>query len=508
MKTKMFFYNSISSAVLQIITIVGGFILPRLYLITYGSEINGLVTSINQFVTYFGFIEAGLGTALIYSLYKPLALGDENEINGIVSLAKKSYIKASGIYLLLVVFLSFIYPYIVQSENTDKITISLLVFVMGTFGAMEFFFMAKYRVLLVADQREFVISFVLIIAYLVNFTAAISLILLKANIVFVRTVPLISFFIRAALLHRYVNRKYKYINYDQPADVKHLERRWDALIMQVGVSVNISVPIVILSMLTSLKMASVFNIYEMVFAGLISIISIFTSGISASFGNFVANKEFRNLETVHNLFEFSIYGLTSFLYSCALLLIGSFISIYTKGVTDIQYSNYLYGVLFVIWGILFNSRIPYTSLINAAGLYKEARKVNISQVLLLITLSVVLVQFYQMSGLLVAMSISCMFWVGGLIFIVKKSMIKIFPFRTFLRVIRMFAIVFVSYIPVIIGIEITADTFSEWFISTIKVMIWCGFVSLTINYIFDKKPFQEVCCRIRDYISISIKQRG
>ena len=67
-RTKKFIYNTIATALLQIVNMAVGFILPKIMLVYYGSEINGLVSSITQFITYFSLVEAGLSSAAIYAL--------------------------------------------------------------------------------------------------------------------------------------------------------------------------------------------------------------------------------------------------------------------------------------------------------------------------------------------------------------------------------------------------------------------------------------------------------
>jgi O-antigen/teichoic acid export membrane protein len=84
-RTKSFIYNSLTAALLQIFTFIAGFIVPRIILAFYGSEINGLVTSITQFIAYFNLVEAGLAGAAVYALYKPLADEDHKSINAVLS---------------------------------------------------------------------------------------------------------------------------------------------------------------------------------------------------------------------------------------------------------------------------------------------------------------------------------------------------------------------------------------------------------------------------------------
>ena len=63
--------NMMSYAALQIVNMMVGLFLPRLYLAVYGSEINGVVSAVNSFISYFSYLEAGLGLTMIHSLFKP-----------------------------------------------------------------------------------------------------------------------------------------------------------------------------------------------------------------------------------------------------------------------------------------------------------------------------------------------------------------------------------------------------------------------------------------------------
>ena len=53
----------------QVITIVIGIVLPRMFIISYGSEVNGMLSSVNNIFTYIALLEAGIGTATVQALY-------------------------------------------------------------------------------------------------------------------------------------------------------------------------------------------------------------------------------------------------------------------------------------------------------------------------------------------------------------------------------------------------------------------------------------------------------
>ena len=92
-RSKKFMLNSVTTALLQVVTMIAGFITPRFMLTAYGSVINGLISSILQFISFVNLVEAGLSSAAVYSLYIPFAEKDYNRINRIVVAAKHCYVK-------------------------------------------------------------------------------------------------------------------------------------------------------------------------------------------------------------------------------------------------------------------------------------------------------------------------------------------------------------------------------------------------------------------------------
>ena len=81
MRSKKAVYNIISTLILQIITIIYGFIVPKIIITSFGSNVNGLVSSITQFLAYITLLESGVGPVIKASLYKPLANKDKQEIS-------------------------------------------------------------------------------------------------------------------------------------------------------------------------------------------------------------------------------------------------------------------------------------------------------------------------------------------------------------------------------------------------------------------------------------------
>lgn len=106
----------VASLLLQVIVLLSGLILPRFILEAYGSSVNGMITSVNQFLTYLGLAEAGVGTATVVALYTPLALKQTEEVNSILSATRKFYNKSGMLFLALTLVLIGVYPFLFQDS--------------------------------------------------------------------------------------------------------------------------------------------------------------------------------------------------------------------------------------------------------------------------------------------------------------------------------------------------------------------------------------------------------
>ena len=104
----------ISGMVLQFFTLVSGFILPKIILTCFGSEVNGLVSSLNQFLSYITLVEGGITGVIIANLYKPIVEQDNNKISSVLVTADRFYKKIGALFIGYSVVLSIVFQNRVQ----------------------------------------------------------------------------------------------------------------------------------------------------------------------------------------------------------------------------------------------------------------------------------------------------------------------------------------------------------------------------------------------------------
>jgi len=495
MRTKAFFQNSIYTALLQIITMIMGFIIPLIMLTVYGSEINGLVTSINQFLTYINLIEAGLAGAAVYALYKPLADKNYKEVNSILTGTKNFYYQIGIYFIILVLGLALAYPLFVSTTLLSYFEVVLLVTVLGGSGTINFFIMAKYRVLLNATQKIYVISIATTFQVVLNTIIIVILAYFRVDIIILKAVALLSVLLKSAILYIYVKKNYKFVNYNEIPNKEALSQRWDALYLQILGSIHTGAPIVIATLFTSLKTVSVYSIYNIVYAGLTGILSIFISGLSSSFGDVIARKEIKTLQKAYQEFEFSYYMIISWAYACALILIMPFIKLYTSGINDTEYYFPTLGLLFTLNGLLYNLKTPQGMLVISAGMYKKTRTQTTIQGLIAIIISVIFVQFWGLEGILIGMCLSNLYRIIDLLFFIPRNLTKLSVISSFLRMVRVFIVIAICYLPFIF-ININPNNLVDWFIIAIIISIYCFLITVIINFLFDKRLFKNVLLRL------------
>jgi O-antigen/teichoic acid export membrane protein len=504
MRTKVFLQNSFSTALLQVITMLTGFIIPRIMLTGYGSEINGLVTSITQFISYINLIEAGLAGAAVYALYKPVAEQDYNGVNSILTATKNFYYQIGIYFIILVICMAIVYPLFVTTSLLTKVEVGILVIILGGSSAINFFIMAKYRVILNATQKIYVISIATTCQVVLNTLIIVVLAFFKVDIIILKATALLSILLKSLILFIYVKKQYKFVNYNEVPNYKALSNRWDVLYLQVLGSIHTGAPVVIATLFTTLKTVSVYSIYNVVFAGLSGLLSIFISGLSSSFGDVIARREIKTLQKAYKEFEFSYYMIISWAFACAIILVMPFIKIYTSVINDAEYYFPSLGLLFTLNGILYNLKTPQGMLVISAGLYKETRLQTTIQGLIAIFSSVIFVQFWGLEGILVGMCLSNLYRTIDLLFFIPRNVTKLDVLPSLLRMIRVFIVIGLCYLPFIF-IKLTPNNFVQWFFIAFIVAVYCTLVTIIINFYFERELFKSVLTRINGVKNIEKK---
>lgn len=127
MRGKATLLNIISGLLLQCCTLISGFVIPRIILTYFGSNVNGLVSSLNQFLSYITLVEGGISGVIIANLYKPLVDGDNDKLSSVMVTSDRFYKKIGCIFIVYSVALACLYPVIFKQEFSYLYVASLTI---------------------------------------------------------------------------------------------------------------------------------------------------------------------------------------------------------------------------------------------------------------------------------------------------------------------------------------------------------------------------------------------
>lgn len=498
-RTTKFLKNAGGSAVYQIANAVCGMITPHIMLTAYGSAVNGLVSSITQFLTFLAVVESGLALAAQQSLYKPLAEKDNDRISAIVTAAKNAYNQVGVIFTLATIALAFLYPVFAGLEEMSYMTVVALVFVLAMNYVLSFFVVSKYQVLFQADQKVYVISLSKTVARIINTLCIVLLASPEVPILLLRIIVSSSVIIQALIIGVYAKKNYKEINYSHPSpDKSALGQRWDALYLQILGSVTTSAPILILTVVASLEDVSIYSIYNMVFAALMSVFGIFINGINASFGTMLYSKERDRIKTVYAEFENIYYLMISIIYTVAMIMIAPFIRIYTDGITDTNYLLPGLGILFTVNSYLYNLKTPQGMMVQAAGLFRQTRLQNTIQAVILLICGLVFGYFWGIYGVLLASILSNGYrCIDLFIFIPKKV-----THDSFWHSFRLAGIMILTGAGLFVGADlilkkIEINNVFAWILCASVSFVCVAIVYMLVNFIFERRNFYAILARFK-----------
>lgn len=489
MRSKNALKNTVSLLLLQLATMVCGFIVPKLIIDNYGSATNGLISSITQFLAYITFLESGFGPVVKSVLYKPIAKNDKKTIEQILRSSEKFFRIIGGIFIVYVIVLCVIYPLVVDSQFDAFFSVSLLIVIAISIFA-EYFFGMTYSLFLQAEQKTYITSRIQILTTILAAAVTVLFIKLGFSIQIVKLGAAAMLILKPIILNIYVRKKYD-IKLSKEDDGYAIKQKWDGLAQHIAFVVHSNTDIVILSIFSTMKEVSVYSVYMLVVKALRNIVQAFINGIDASFGDMLAKKEHNNLQEKFCMYEYIYHTVSSVIFIPAMLVIAQFVGVYTEGVTDVDYIRPLFGMLIVIAEYVWAIRLPYSSLVLAAGHFKQTKKGAWVEAIINMAISIVLVFHFGIVGVAIGTIVST--FVRSIEFMVycSKNLLDRRALAAFLWVVL--ATVEGLVVTVIanwLNLS-TPETYIEWARNAVIVVMISAVVVFSLNTITHKAEFNN-----------------
>ena len=469
----------------ELIAIICGFILPRMILTYFGSDYNGIIASVTQFIGCIALLKSGIGMATKAALYDPLYHNDKEKISGIMSATMKFLRKVAYIFVVGIIVFACIYPFCVKEDFSWEFTSSLVLIIsLGTF--FQYYFGLGNQLLLEADQKYYIVSIITIINTLFNTIISVICMKLGMSIHGMKLCSSIVYCSTPIFLNYYVNKKYK-LNRKATPDWNSISKRWDAFGMQIANFVNNNTDIVVASLFLNMKEVSVYTVYYLVINGVKKVIARISTGVEAALGNLKAERNSEKLKNNFLLFEFILNFLCSFVFSCLIILIVPFVGIYTKGITDVSYSRYVFAIVACVAELFYCLRLAYTFMVQATGAFSETKRFFYIEALINIISSVILVNFVGLVGIVMGTLIAMIYRTIVFARFVYRDVISVRLSYFNRRMITTIGCIFINCcigLPIIFRLHI--EYYYQWIVAAIIVAVGSLIVTILIHLVSDR----------------------
>lgn len=490
-KTKLML-NSASSLVYQLITIVCGFILPRFFLTYYGSEVNGLVSSITQFLGFISLAECGVGAVVQSTLYKPLAKNDMVSVSKVVKSSERFFRRIAYLLLGYTAVLMAAYP-LITIESFDYLFTLGLIFVISVSTFAQYYVGMTYRLLLNADQLGFIQYTIQAVALILNTVFCIVLMRCGASVHVVKLTTSLLFVLQPILLSVIAKRRYR-IDRQIELTKDPIEQKWNGLAQHIAGVVLTNTDTVVLTLFSTLENVSVYAVYHLVVNGVKQIVISMTNGVRAMFGNMLAKNETGELLRSFERIEWLLHTLVTFVFSVTAVLIVPFVQVYTASITDADYIVPAFAYMITLAQAAYCYRLPYYILVNAAGHYKQTQWSAIIESAINVVVSVLLVFRFGLIGVAIGTFAAMTYRTIYLVWYLKKNILYRRTRHFIKHVIvdgcgAVLLFVLVSAFPSIYALQ-RIDHFG-WLVLAVKVALTGAIVLVLINALFYRKEMSR-----------------
>lgn len=332
MRTRKAFLNTVVGLLSALITTFLSFFLNRIFLSSLGLDYLGLNGIFSNALGMLSLTELGIGMAISYELYVPLAQNDTKKIAALMNFYKKTYYIIAGITFFVGIIVG---VFICITAKTSEISIieRFIYFLFFLCNNCCTYLLAYKRTLLEADQKSYVISTITSCASIVaTATKIIVLYFLSSYIAYIliSIVQTISINIIASA---YIDKNYIYIKKSKERLDKNAYKK---IILEVKSRIAIklcnvlvsSTDNIIIGSIISVASAGLFQNYSLIVSQLNLFISQINNAITPSLGNYTAIESKKNLGKVIEEIEFLNHCIGTFCFTCFCVLISTFIKLW------------------------------------------------------------------------------------------------------------------------------------------------------------------------------------
>lgn len=394
----------------NLVILVMNFLQRTIFIVVLGETLLGVNALFTGILSMLSMAELGIGTALNYSLYRPVAENNYEKIKSYMRLYKKAYLVIAGVItvigLSLVPFLRF---FIKNPGDLEirELTIYYLIFL---FNTVSTYFVAYKYSLVNAQQRNYIQTNITTITKIVSFAVQIVVLLVSRSFLCYLLAQAAVELLQKIFVSRYLNKLYPYLTEKKVAKLAKEEtaviiNKTKALMChKIGDVARLQTDSIIISSFIDVGVNGIVDNYNYVITYAANFVNIIFNSVLSGFGNLVATESKEKQYEVFKVYRF----FACWLYGYASV---GFWFLLSPLVGDLWLTNdwiLEQGIVTLILVDFYfkGGRVVLTNFKIAAGAFERDRYLALIQGAVNLVLSIGLVQFIGLYGIYIGTVIS------------------------------------------------------------------------------------------------------
>lgn len=334
MRSKNSIINIVVNVGSQLLNLVVGMVCRVVFIWTLGNAYLGVSGLFSNILTLLSLAEMGFGSAIIFSMYKPLAEQDHRKIGALMGLYKKVYrnigfgVAAAGLALA-----PFYRIFMKNPPDIPNLTVIYLLYIANT--AITYFVSYKQNII-IADQKNYICTLYQYAFCITQNIVQIVILLRTHNFILYLCAQIVFSFLTNYFLGRKAEKMYPYIKIYQNEELSRgdrtaISKNIRALFLhRFGSAVVNGTDILVMSSFVGVASAGIYNNYFLITNTLRNLTSQIFGGITASVGNLGAVTDRKKSYHVYLAANFAGFWIFSFCFVCLFCLFNPFIVLWLR----------------------------------------------------------------------------------------------------------------------------------------------------------------------------------
>lgn len=410
-RTKNAMINALTGSAMQVVNVVLGFVGRTIFIYLLNSDYLGVNSLYTNILTVLSFAELGIGSAIVFSLYKPIADQDKAKIQALMKLYRMAYrIIGGAIFILGLCVIPFM-GYIIKDAPDVKENL-ILIYILFLVNTSVSYFYSYKKTLITASQKDYIVQIYTRVFQLIQILLqSIFLILTHEYIIYliiyiVCTIGQnVALSIKADKLYPFLREKNN--NKLSREETKSIFANVKALfIYKFGSVILNGTDNIIISSIISVATVGITSNYTMLMNNVTNVIGGAINSLTASVGNLSVKGSKDQIKNVmHQLLMMCVW-LYGFISIGFFVLVNEFVSLWIG-------KNYLLDqvVVFAILFSLYINGVQYAAYTfrTTQGLFVQSRWIPLISAGINIVLSIWWGKSIGLTGIFIATGISRLF---------------------------------------------------------------------------------------------------